>query len=266
MKKTLIWIIAVVVTIGIALYQKMTGPTYPLKVEYQEQVIKFIRSGTTGQPTPITIKGHSNYNSANVIWRYYPGDYSFDTLSMEYNGEYWAAQLPSQPPAGKLAYYVELMNEEGDIVFSTKDNPVIIRYKGEVSAWALIPHIIFMFAASLLSIATLFRIILNQGSYKLTALLTLISLALGGLVFGPIVQNYAFGHYWTGFPFGYDLTDNKTLLVFIIWAIALFANRKKENKVWIVFAIVSMIIINSIPHSTMGSELNRETGSVETAE
>ena len=36
-------------------------------------------------------------------------------------------------------------------------------------------------------------------------------LLVGGFVLGPLMQWYGFGAWWTGVPFGWDLTDNKTL-------------------------------------------------------
>jgi hypothetical protein len=80
---------------------------------------------------------------------------------------------------------------------------------------------------------------------------------IGGFIFGPIVQKYAFGEFWTGFPFGHDLTDNKILIGFIGWLLALIALYKFTNpKRWIVFASILMFIIFLIPHSLLGSELN----------
>jgi len=58
----------------------------------------------------------------------------------------------------------------------------------------------------------------------------LITLFVGGLILGPVVQKYAFGAFWAGWPFGHDLTDNKTLFVFIFWVIAWFVLRKKTTK------------------------------------
>jgi hypothetical protein len=49
------------------------------------------------------------------------------------------------------------------------------------------------------------------------------------MILGPVVQKFAFGEYWTGFPFGTDLTDNKTLIAFIGWIIALVAVFKSEK-------------------------------------
>jgi len=86
-------------------------------------------------------------------------------------------------------------------------------------------------------------------------------LLLGGMIFGPITQLYAFGALWTGFPFGYDLTDNKTLIAFIGWTIALIAvfKSKKPGR-WIIFASILMFIIFLIPHSVLGSELDYSEG------
>jgi hypothetical protein len=98
----------------------------------------------------------------------------------------------------------------------------------------------------------------NQGKkFKSLTLLTFIFVIIGGFIFGPIVQKYAFGAFWTGFPFGHDLTDNKILIGFIGWLLALVALYKFKNpKRWIVFASILMFIIFLIPHSLLGSELD----------
>ncbi|MDD3742714.1 MAG: hypothetical protein PHX54_03725, partial [Lentimicrobiaceae bacterium] len=87
--------------------------------------------------------------------------------------------------------------------------------------------------------------------------LTLIFLFIGGLVFGPIVQKYAFGAYWTGFPFGYDLTDNKTAIAFVFWAWAVYKLwRNPEKHGWALLASIVLMLIYIIPHSTLGSEID----------
>jgi uncharacterized membrane protein len=71
------------------------------------------------------------------------------------------------------------------------------------------------------------------------------------------MQEYAFGALWTGWPFGHDLTDNKTLVSLIIWIIALFVLRKnRENRIWPVIAFVVMLAVYMIPHSVLGSEID----------
>ena len=79
---------------------------------------------------------------------------------------------------------------------------------------------------------------------------------------GPIVQKYAFGEFWTGVPFGWDLTDNKTLIGFSAWLIAVIANWKKERPVYSIIAAILLLVIYSVPHSMFGSELDYNTGSI----
>ena len=84
-------------------------------------------------------------------------------------------------------------------------------------------------------------------------------LFVGGMILGPIVQKYAFGAYWTGFPFGYDLTDNKTLIAFVAWLGALIAViRGKKPRAWVLGASILLMAVYLIPHSVLGSEFKYE--------
>ncbi len=76
------------------------------------------------------------------------------------------------------------------------------------------------------------------------------------MVLGSIVQKYAFGAYWTGFPFGMDLTDNKTLIALLGWIAAAFAVEKNRQSMILIFAAaILMLGVYAIPHSLVGSEL-----------
>jgi hypothetical protein len=77
------------------------------------------------------------------------------------------------------------------------------------------------------------------------------------LILGPIVQKYAFDAYWTGWPFGYDLTDNKTLIAFIAWiAAAVAIPRVRNPRWWLLGAAAVVLVVFMIPHSVLGSELD----------
>ena len=90
-------------------------------------------------------------------------------------------------------------------------------------------------------------------------------LFLGGMVLGPLVQKYAFGTYWSGVPFGFDLTDNKTLLTMLVWLIALWKGwSTRARRIWIIAAAVVLLLVYSIPHSVLGSELNYQSARTET--
>jgi hypothetical protein len=78
------------------------------------------------------------------------------------------------------------------------------------------------------------------------------------MVLGPIVQKHAFVAYWTGIPFGWDLTDNKTLIAWLTWILAclLPLSRAGWRRALIIVAAVVTTAIYLIPHSVQGSQLD----------
>ena len=48
---------------------------------------------------------------------------------------------------------------------------------------------------------------------------------IGGFPLGFILAYQVNGTPWTGIPFGWDITDNKTLVIFLYWLISLFLIR-----------------------------------------
>jgi len=171
------------------------------------------------------------------------------------------AAVPPQPPAGKLQYYVELTDSKGKQVVM-KDNPLVIRFKGGVPGYILLPHVLIMFIAMLFSTGAGLLAAVKVPSFRKFGIWTLILLAAGGMILGPIVQKFAFGELWTGVPFGWDLTDNKTLIAFLFWLFAVIMNLKKERPLYIVLASLILLLVYSIPHSLFGSELDYDTGQV----
>jgi len=264
MKKSLIWILSVLITIGAAAFQRITGPTHPetykLKTGDNDIKIHLPTSHGGSSECEIRIFDPENRLKAILIFRRYPTQEPYDTIVMERKGEHLTGYLPSQPPAGKLEYSIII--ESGKELVKLNPQPVIIRFKGEVPAWALIPHILFIFAAMLFSTVTGFYSAFRYPSYRAFGWITLILLVTGGLILGPVIQKFAFGQFWTGVPFGKDLTDNKILVAFILWLIAVLANIKNQRPWLAILASVAYLAINLIPHSVLGSELDYESGKV----
>jgi uncharacterized membrane protein len=108
-----------------------------------------------------------------------------------------------------------------------------------------------------LGVITALEAIFRRKNVYLFTWLTVIFFLVSGIILGPMIQKYAFGAFWTGWPFGQDLTDNKTLVSMIIWIITLFVLRKnRENRVWPIIAFAVMLIVFLIPHSVLGSEID----------
>ena len=159
-------------------------------------------------------------------------------------------------------YYISLKSPSQKLELE-KENPVIIRFKGEVPKYVLYPHIFFMFFGMLLANLAGLYALLKVPEYKRYTILTFIFIIIGGLILGPFVQKFAFDEFWTGIPWGWDLTDNKTLFGFIFWLIAVLGNRKDNKRPYLtILAAIATLIIFSIPHSMFGSELDRGTGTV----
>ncbi len=174
-------------------------------------------------------------------------------------------ELPAQPPAGKLMYKVAI--NSGEQTQYLREEPVVIRFKGAVPLYILLPHILIMFMAMLYSTRTGIETLRKGNKTKNYTLITLLLLAAGGMILGPVVQKYAFGALWTGWPFGHDLTDNKTLVAFLAWIVAYLRLRKNsDNRGWAIAAAVILLLVYLIPHSMFGSELDYSTGNIRTGQ
>ncbi len=256
----LLWIVAFMITVSAAAYQRLTGPTYPMrgKVIIDEDVISFklLRVGIINKDVPIILNVPDRTISGRVRYQRYKSYDAWSTVLLQRGNDSLKAYLPHQPAAGKLIYFVYLEKDSQKISL-TGDKPVILRYRGSVPATIMIPHILLMFIAMLFSNRAGLEALDSQGHAYKYMLWTIALFFIGGFIFGPLMQKFAFGDYWTGIPFGYDLTDNKSLIAMVGWIWAWMMNRKGKNRSsWIIFSALLMLAIYLIPHSVLGSELD----------
>ena len=260
MKNAGFWILAVVLTLSAAVYQRMTGPTYPLRgkavLDGTEISYKLIRTHEIGPDCEIKVKVPGEEITGRVVFKRYKTDDLWTAVTMQRDDGYLSANLPQQPSAGKLAYNVILSGGSEEIAL-TGEEPVVIRFKDPVPGIILIPHVIVMFLAMLFSTRAGLEALRKRSNPRKLVLWTLGLLVAGGLILGPLVQKYAFGALWTGFPFGYDLTDNKTLIALLGWIAAWVAGRRgKPARGWVLGASILLLAVYMIPHSLLGSELD----------
>lgn len=258
-KSVLLWILSFVLMAGAAVYQRMTGPTYPSrgKVEIADQVIKYrlIRTWEGETDARIAIEVPDETMGGKYRFKRYKSHDRWSEKPMLREGEELVAYLPGQPAAGKVMYEIYL--KENDSFVSLTPEPLILRYKGAVPAMVLIPHIIIIFLAMMFSTRTGFEALIRGKNLVRYSFWTVILLAVGGMILGPIVQKYAFDAYWTGWPFGQDLTDNKTLAAFVLWVAAYFQVKfNPEKRGWVIAAAVLLLAVYLIPHSMFGSEID----------
>lgn len=258
-KNTGLWIAAILITMALVIYQRSTGPTYPLKgeVEFAGEVVeyKFLRSYDVGENAPVDIKVENKDVKGVFTFKRYKSYDKWQSVEMLRKGDTLKAQIPHQPSAGKVEYKVELFYQNDKVQLS--EEPIIIRYKGAVPRPILIPHIFFMFFSMLFGLRAGLEALFKGDDTKYYVGVVLFTLILGGLILGPIVQKYAFGEFWTGWPIGTDLTDNKTAFIFVFWLIAWIMVRKNSmHRIMVFVATVFMIGVYIIPHSALGSEID----------
>jgi hypothetical protein len=267
LKTILLWVFSVLFTLSLAVYQRMTGPTHPvrgtLEVDGQIQKYRLIRSADSDQPAKISLRNVPEGIEGTLRYKRFKVEEEWIEIPMIKDDNILTGYLPPEPPAGKLEYFVTISLKDKN--YKLNETPVVIRFKGPVPALFLLPHIFFMFLAMLLSTRTGLEAILYRNRVKTLAFFTVLCLGLGGMILGPIVQKFAFGEFWTGWPFGGDMTDNKTLVAFLFWLIAyLRLMRNKPARLWVIAAAVVLLAVYMIPHSMFGSELDYSTGDIKT--
>lgn len=253
--------VAFLITIASAIYQRMSGPTYPVRGHVtlggQEIGLKLTRTHGGEGDQPVTVVAPDAAVTGKVAWRRFPTSNAWSILPMTRSGDTLEAALPHQPPAGKLEYQVRLDRGAETQLFPPR--PAVTRYKGDVSTPLLITHVAVMFSAMLVSSAAGLAALVPGLPLQKRTLIALGLILLGGFVLGPMVQKAAFGAWWTGIPFGWDLTDNKTLFAALFWAAAaLLQRRGGEARTAVILAALATLVVFAIPHSVWGSEIRWE--------
>lgn len=247
-----IWSLAIIITVFTAYYQRVTGPSYPVSgnIVFQGKEIsyKLNRSGNSNENTVIKVMAPIDNLKGILLWKRFETKDDVTRVDMALvNGEL-IGELPKQPALGKLEYSIRLINNSTETTIPEK--PVVIRYKDNVPFTFLWLHILTMFSAMLFSTRAGLETFRNEPDLKKFTFWTIGLLTLGGFIMGAVVLKYAFGVYWTGFPVGMDLTDNKTLICWIMWVLAsIMIFKSAKPKMWVVIASVITLLIFLIPHS-----------------
>jgi len=254
-----LWTFAVVVMLVFALWQRWSGPTYPLRgtvtVGGASVRYRLTRSheGEGGQRIGLVVPDTAI--GGQLQWRRYPTAEPWASIPLDRSGDTLAATLPHQRPAGKLAYRLTLRRGADAVTFP--GTPVVTRFKGVVPRFVLVPHILAMVLALLLSARAGLAAWARESGSRRYALAAAAALFAGGFVLGPCVLHFAFGPWWEGVPIGWDPTDNKTVIAGAAWLWALWRMRGgREARGAILAAALVTLGAFAIPHSLFGSQID----------
>lgn len=239
------WMITLVFTLGFLVWQKISGPTYEVRVKSEVGGVpvqgELLRTHSINGDMPVVLNvGDPKLGNpgvrGTVIWRRYPTDDAWERLSMQYVEGQLRTQLPRQPMAGKIEYTVEIQSDtewrddrytnavqSGVVKFFPPEGkgPAVARFKGDVPGLILGFHVVCMIMGMFFSTGAGLEALTRGRSLLTLARLAFGFLLVGGLILGPVVQKYAFDAYWTGWPLGGDWTDNKLAVGAIVWLITL---------------------------------------------
>ncbi|HNR28687.1 MAG TPA: hypothetical protein PKY83_05470 [Bacteroidales bacterium] len=287
MKGIYFWTLAVIITLAAVFLQRNTGPSHPGKevMEVNGSFFKasfprsLIRPRDNASNTKLTIELSSTDNAQDRIfgailyYRQYPGSGNYSAIVPVFatakDKLLVNCMIPVQPTAGKISYYLQLLGKDGTTVNSQE---TIMRFRDYVPTPVLMLHILLIFFAFLFSNFTGIYSFADHSRINRFALVTILILFAGGFILGPMVQKYAFGVWWSGWPLGGDITDNKTLIAFLAWVIAYILNKIpfssprfcRWRRYFYLAAALITIVAYSIPHSTGGSEYDYQTGTIVT--
>jgi hypothetical protein len=268
LRQIILWILAILITATAFIYQRLTGPTYPVtsSAEIAGQTIGYSlkRNPYVDEDLKVFIVIPDSTIRGTIFYRRYKVSEPFTQVDMAVSGDSLIGYLPRQPAAGKLEYYAELTHADQTVIIPD-ERTVVSRFKGYVPTSILVPHILMMVLGMIWATRTGLEAISPTGNTKSLTLCTTLMLFLGGLIFGPIVQKIAFGDLWTGVPFGWDLTDNKTLIFVVVWGLALLRHKFNPSpRYFVLAAAIITLAMYLIPHSALGSEFDYTTGEVKT--
>lgn len=256
----LAWFLAVLCAAALLVYQRRTGPTYPISIQDSVGTAsvsgKLIRTHETTGPARIALTV-TPAAVGTLVWRRFPTDDPWTRVPMTPQGGELGADLPTLPAAGKVEYVVELRDGEKSVTLP-RDGTAILRYKGAVPGWLLIAHVVLIFLGPIFAFRAAFGRLFGDEHAGRWLVWLLAAMVAGGFWLGPWMQKYAFDAYWTGWPVGEDLTDTKTLVAIAGWTVAWYAERWRKSWRTTAFwaALALMLVVFLVPHSVRGSQID----------
>lgn len=264
----------ILITIGIALLLivvMVTGSGTKvatqsgLRMEYNPDT-----DGDEREPHLVTVRVQSTYPMESVEVHYTHGEGFIRSALTQIPGTpWWATTLPGREKGMRTYYFLTAEDEGGHRVvlpeeatetWTSEYDYFKLRAEGKASRWALILHVYLMLAAVLLFIHALYYALdVLDGGDRVSAMVrcvyaAVIAFFITGFPIGWMIEKQVLGNYWEGIPFGWDITDSKTLFILVFWLIPVILRLRKRSSDkgfarWVVAGTLFTIVLFLLPHS-----------------
>jgi hypothetical protein len=241
------------------------GSNGSLRMEYEPDT-----DGSEFEPHLIAPKVESR-NPLSAVRVHYTTGNGFVTKDLDPIPEtsWWATTLPGREKGLRTYYFLSAEDVAGNRVVLPEGATEIwsgeydyfkLRSEGRASRWALIVHIHLMIVAILLFVHALYYALSvisgvdRAGAMVTTVYAGLMAFFITGFPIGWMIEKQVLGNYWEGIPFGWDITDSKTLFIFIFWMIPVFLRLRRRLSDhgfarWVVAGTLFTIAMFLLPHS-----------------
>lgn len=201
------------------------------------------------------------------------GQGSFQSIPLTIMGKSRWAVIPPQPRGTKVSYYLEARDRASYRLTlpaqADAGQLYRVRFKGHAPIPLLLGHIGTMFSGALLFlVGAIFSADYLRTGRRFERISKSVTwgtllIFIGGFPLGMAMGYAVFGKPWTGLPIGGDVTDTKTLIVFIYWLLAVLLLKGTifqggRGKDWVshktfawltILGTVLTALIYLIPHS-----------------
>jgi len=193
----------------------------------------YIVTATVDNPFGIELRSQG----LEILYSIDGGSFTPTLMESAENPDEFMAYIPGQAPGTKISYFICATDVDNRSTLAPRYAPYaaytfqVRETRGDASSLLLITHVIFIMGAIVFVILAAF--------YSLKYLLKGVDLSksiknagiawgmifIGGFPLGWALAYQVYGTPWTGIPFGWDITDNKTLIIFFYWSVALYMIR-----------------------------------------
>lgn len=237
----MVWVLAVVITLSALVYQRLVGPTRPIRgtvtLGAEEVRYKIRRSFGGSSDYRVEIPSSDPAWKGYVVYRRFKTDDPWARRPMSREGDRLVGTLPEQPPGGKVVFRLYLYEtttpndlssgEAAGILVDPRapgrlgpdadhgsvwvpaqslvlppEGAVVMRYRGHVSGWILWPHVVLMFLGMLWSNRTGLEALRRQPGFRRLTFTSLGLLTLGVLSSVPRCSGMPSAPPGQGFPSG----------------------------------------------------------------